>query len=200
MNHHCLLIRPSYCWWFRNPKQPTWDGAKTLYIMGKNYQPQLVDAGFLNHQTGSFPHFLGGKPWQPRGKIPSSLCRPRHNKASQRFLRSHCPIKALRWGETWKVLEKVLLKGCRKQGRKLGWMDQWWARIPWGYNSPTKKIFIYNVYIYISLVFLDPSFWGLSERPQKYTNDPKSAIFEVVRKVNMSHSQVCLFFLVFCSI
>ena len=45
-----------------------------------------------------------------------------------------------------------------------------------------------------------PSFWGLSERPQKYTNDPKSAIFEVVRKVNMSHSQVCLFFLVFCSI
>ena len=52
----------------------------------------------------------------------------------------------------------------------------------------------YGPHILYTLVFLDPSFWGLSERPQKYTNDPKSAIFEVVRKVNMSHSQVCLFF------
>ena len=28
----------------------TWDGAKTLYIMGKNYRPQQVTAGFLIHQ------------------------------------------------------------------------------------------------------------------------------------------------------
>ena len=26
-------------------------------------------------------------------------------------------------GETWKVQVKVLLKGCRKQGRKLGWIN-----------------------------------------------------------------------------
>ena len=28
----------------------TWDGAETLSIMGKNYQPQPVNAGFVNHQ------------------------------------------------------------------------------------------------------------------------------------------------------
>ena len=30
-----------YCWWFRNLAITTWDGAKTLKIMGLNYQPQL---------------------------------------------------------------------------------------------------------------------------------------------------------------
>ena len=29
-----LSLHSSYCWWFRNPKQPTWDVWKTLLIMG----------------------------------------------------------------------------------------------------------------------------------------------------------------------
>ena len=37
----------------RNPKA-IWDGPKTLYIK-INYQPQLVDAGFLNHQRYQYP-------------------------------------------------------------------------------------------------------------------------------------------------
>ncbi len=35
----------------RNPDvKTTWGGDKTLVNNGKNYQPQLVTAGFLNHQ------------------------------------------------------------------------------------------------------------------------------------------------------
>ena len=41
--HYCpLLMDKKSC--------TTWDGAKTLYIMGKNYWPQQVTAGFLIHQ------------------------------------------------------------------------------------------------------------------------------------------------------
>ena len=48
----------------------TWDGAKTLFFSVMNYQPQLVNAGFLNHQLygygkyamswlgSDFKHFL----------------------------------------------------------------------------------------------------------------------------------------------
>ena len=38
-----------YCWWFRNPKQPPF-GCKKTCKNGLNYQPQLLLAGFLNHQ------------------------------------------------------------------------------------------------------------------------------------------------------
>ena len=42
-------LKSWYCWWFRNPAITTWD-AKSLVNTGINYQPQLVIAGFLNHQ------------------------------------------------------------------------------------------------------------------------------------------------------
>ena len=40
------------CWWQPEIRREssTWDGDKTLVNNGKNYQPQLVTAGFLNHQ------------------------------------------------------------------------------------------------------------------------------------------------------
>ena len=38
-----------YCWWFGNPKQPP-GTYKTPLNVGINYQPQLVNAGFLIHQ------------------------------------------------------------------------------------------------------------------------------------------------------
>ena len=41
---------PTYCWWFRNPKQPPFGCIKPVANNGINYQPQLVNAGFLNHQ------------------------------------------------------------------------------------------------------------------------------------------------------
>ena len=31
----------------KSGEKTTWDGAKTLEIDGRNYQPQLVNAGFL---------------------------------------------------------------------------------------------------------------------------------------------------------
>ena len=34
----------------KSGEKTTWDGAKTLGNNGMNYQPQLVIAGFLNHQ------------------------------------------------------------------------------------------------------------------------------------------------------
>ena len=47
---HRICSPQKYCWWFRNPKAnhrlDAWNPVNT----GINYQPQLVDAGFLNHQ------------------------------------------------------------------------------------------------------------------------------------------------------
>ena len=58
-----------YCWWFRNPAITTWDCAKTLQIMEKNYQPPLVTTRFLNHQQypqlpifNAFQHTMEGNP------------------------------------------------------------------------------------------------------------------------------------------
>ena len=35
----------------RNPaRKPTWNGVESLVNHGRNYQAQLVIAGFLNHQ------------------------------------------------------------------------------------------------------------------------------------------------------
>ena len=53
-----------YCWWFRNPaRKPPRMVYKTLKNHGTNYQPQLVIAGFLNHQPvcKNFPHFIPPK-------------------------------------------------------------------------------------------------------------------------------------------
>ena len=82
----------SYCWWFRNPKQPPWvypltiekqwefspycwwfrnpipnhlGWKKTFSNNGINYQPQLVNAGFLpstvlkSHFSNSLPNIVG---------------------------------------------------------------------------------------------------------------------------------------------
>ena len=45
-----LHLEDPYCWWFRNPKQPPFGCFPNPINNGINYQPQLVIAGFLNHQ------------------------------------------------------------------------------------------------------------------------------------------------------
>ena len=71
-----------YCWWFRNPKaNHPWNPVNN----GINYQPQLVKAGFLNHQQYSrqitilhqdFPEiwpfpFQNASFWGPPGRVMS---------------------------------------------------------------------------------------------------------------------------------
>ena len=62
VNHH---YSNSYCWWFRNSAITTWDVWK-LVNTGINYVPsyQLVNAGFLNHQSTVFSNFAIPDIWR----------------------------------------------------------------------------------------------------------------------------------------
>ena len=57
--------------WKKSGEKNTWDGAKTLYLNGKNYQPQLVIAGVLKHQQWWKRGF--GKGWCIWGQVLGSL-------------------------------------------------------------------------------------------------------------------------------
>ena len=79
-----------------------------------------MDAGFLNHQTGSFPHFLGGK-LGSQGEIPIG---PMPTQAQQSF--PALPPKPLsdqgsKAGETWR---EGFAERMSKTGTEVR-MDQW---------------------------------------------------------------------------
>ena len=64
--NRCLFMAAqSYCWWFRNPKQPPGMVLKPVVNNGINYQPQLVNAGFLPSTVSSrdFCHCPRDSPW-----------------------------------------------------------------------------------------------------------------------------------------